>query len=234
MPEYQRPDKPLASFVKVHRVPAAELPSPPDFLAELHRDAVIQVHEFAEFKKLFYGSEARLDLLNATATHFFGELYYVRLERLVLNVSRLTDPAGSGERQNFSVAYVHNQLIGDSRYPRTDAELLISLLTEVRTHVGTWRSKLIAHRDLEIALERKSAGEITAAQFEHFYDLLQRYLTLVYTALGLGPCDLDTPGMHGVDELVKALQNAAAFQELFDADPLTYSDQLRRSKYRDA
>ena len=94
-------------------------------LEEFKRELVKQHHEFMEFKYLYYGSEIRIDLLNEIAKHFFGELFYILLERLVLNVSKLTDPIGEGKRKNLSLNYVHELFLVDPRYPKQFAENLI-------------------------------------------------------------------------------------------------------------
>ena len=79
-------------------------------LMEFRDEVVRQYHEFSEFSFLYYRSEACIHLLNAVAKHFFGELFYVMLDRLVLGVSKLTDPAGSGDCACLSFDYVHSKL----------------------------------------------------------------------------------------------------------------------------
>ena len=81
------------------------------------------------------------------------------LDRLVLGVSKLTDPAGSGSRTNLSLGYVHDGLVHDARYPKAEAEKLISEAMPVREHLEVWRSKRIAHNDAR-ALGLRDAGEV--------------------------------------------------------------------------
>ena len=203
-------------------------------LRELADEVVRQYHEFAEFHFLFYGPQARVDLLNAVATHFFGELFGIMLDRLVLGVSKLTDPEGSGDQTNLSLTYVHKRLAHDARYPKSDAAKLISQAMAVRKHLEVWRSKRIAHNDASVALGLLDAGEVVPERIKEFYSVAERYLNLVQDKLGLGPCPISTPGIHGADELVKALKSAMVFEQLFESDPMTYMDHLQSSRYKDA
>lgn len=203
-------------------------------LRKLADEVVRQHHEFAEFEFLFYGPQARVDLLNAVATHFFGELFGIMLDRVVLGVSKLTDPAGSDGKTNLSLAYVHKGLAHDARYPESDAAKLISEAMEIRKHLEVWRSKRIAHNDASVALGLLDAGEVKPERIKEFYSVVERYLNLVQSKLDLGPCPISTPGIHGADELVKALKSAMVFEQLFESDPRTYMDHLQSSRYRDA
>jgi hypothetical protein len=203
-------------------------------LKELADEVVRQYHEFAEFHFLFYGPQARVDLLNAVAKHFFGELFRIMLDRLILGVSKLTDPAGSGSRTNLSLAYVHNGFIQDARYPKAEAEQLIEQAMSVREHLEIWRSKRIAHNDVSIALGLRDAGEVIPERIKEFFSLAERYLNLVQDKFGLGRCAISTPGIHGADELVKALKSAMVFKQLFESDPITYVGRLQSSRYKDA
>lgn len=203
-------------------------------LAELTDEVIRQYHEFCEFQFLFYGSEARINLLNAVATHFFGELFGILLDRLVLGVSKLTDPAGSGSRTNLSLAYVHRGLAEDSRYPCARAEQLIEQAMSVREHLQLWRSKRIAHNDATIALGLLDAGKIIPERIREFFGIAEQYLDLARSALDLGPCTLSTPGIHGADELVRALKMAMVFEQLFEREPMDYVRHLDSSPYKDA
>lgn len=156
------------------------------------------------------------------------------LDRLVLGVSKLTDPAGSDSRINLSLGYVHDGLVHDARYPKAEAEKLIFEAMQVREHLEVWRSKCIAHNDVSVALGLCDAGEVIPEPIKEFYSVAERYLNLVHGKLGLGPCPIYTPGIHGADELVKALKSAMVFKQLFESDPETYIDHLQASCYKDA
>ena len=204
-----------------------------EILEELKREVVNQYHEFSEYKYLFYGSEKRTRLLNSVARHFFGELFYVLLERIILGVSKLTDPPGSGSRQNLSLKYVHECLSNETRYPREEADRLIKQAQEVGAHVATWRSKLVAHKDAMTALGRQNAGEVMPNELEKFYALVQEYLECVNQALEIGPFPIDTTAYYGASDLVQALKRAVAFNELLEKDVLKYDAALHGSEYAD-
>ena len=73
------------------------------------------------------------------------------LDRLVLGVSKLTDPAGSGDCACLSFDYVHSKLFQDNLYPIYDADVLLTRVGSVRQHLSPWRSKPIAHKDATVA-----------------------------------------------------------------------------------
>jgi hypothetical protein len=203
-------------------------------LTELRDEVVRQYHCFSEFRFLYYRSEICVDLLNAVAKHFFGSLFYMMLEKLVLGVSKLTDPAGSGNRACLSFDYVHNELSHDNRYPADDVGELLTQIEAVRDHLSRWRSKLIAHKDVSVALGHVSLGEVIPARLEEFFEIAQKYLELVFEKFGLGQCPIAAPAIHGADELVKTLKYGMAFTELLEQEPQTYDGYLRASRFNGA
>ncbi len=205
-----------------------------DPLDELVREVINQFHEFREFKYLFYGGQARVDLLNGVAKHFFGELFYVSLERLVLGVSKLTDPPGSGARTNFSLSYVHEELGRDPRYPLAEATALLGTIKPIRAHLARWRSKLIAHKDRRVAEGEADPGEVKAEQVEQFFEIVAKYVELASQALERGPCPIDTTAYFGADELVRVLKRGVAFADLLEEEPRRYGPLLQDSRFYDA
>lgn len=201
---------------------------------QLWSDLVEQHHELSEFKLLFYTSPARVDLLNRIAKHFFGELFYILLDRLALGVCKLTDPPQSMGKPNLSFPSVHESLSADPRYPKEEVEVLLGQTRRVREHFAPWRNKRISHKDLAVALGDRELGEVVPGRLEEFFTAAQDYVTLVGERLGLGPMPIDTPGIHGADELVKALKQASTFNELFHRSPIEFHEHLRANQFRDA
>lgn len=203
-------------------------------LKEFKHELVNQHHEFMEFKYLYYGSKIRIDLLNEIAKHFFRKLCFILLERLVLNVSKLTDPVGGGQRKNLSLDYVHELFSVDPRYPLQFAKNLIQEAKKARKHVALWRNKLISHKDLDTALGKKDAGELVPSEIGKFYDLMQNYIEAVNQAFGKGPYPINTVAHDGASDLVSAMKRAVAFDELFKRDPAVYDVALNRIRFKDA
>jgi hypothetical protein len=203
-------------------------------LEELKNEIVNQYHEFMEFKSLYYDSEIRIKLLNKIAKTFFGELFFVLLERIILNVTKLTDPPGKGNRKNLSLEFVHDLFAKDKRYPKENAEKIVRETNSVRNHVKQWRDKMISHLDLNTAVGNKSLGKVIPSEIEKFYDRLQEYIEIVNQSFGKSPFPIYTPAYNGVLELVEALKQSVAFEDLFDRDPELYDLAIQRSEYNDA
>ena len=111
-------------------------------------EVVNQYHEFGEFKFLYYTSESQIELLNMVASQFFAELFYILLDRIVLNASKLTDPVKTFGHENLSVRTIHKRCSVCTDYPRADAENLVMRLEKITISVKNWRNKIAAHLDL--------------------------------------------------------------------------------------
>ncbi len=201
---------------------------------ELSTDLVNQWHDYLEFECLFYGTEARVALLNRVAKHFFGELFFAHLDRVVLAVSRLTDPAGSGNRQNLSIWAVHGHYASISSYPSESFGRVATAATIARSHTAKWRNKRIAHPDAKAVLNKTNLGEIRPAVLRDFYEQCGKYVSDLSEALGQGLFPVDTVSQHGAEDLVTWLKRAVATRDAPGFDIAVELEQLSGGEYADA
>jgi hypothetical protein len=85
-------------------------------------------------------------LMERTAHGFFLELNHIMCDYFLLEVAKLTDPAGQGNSENFTVF----NLIETVEWPsgcRQEIENLSKVVTSFRGHIKIVRNKLIAHYD---------------------------------------------------------------------------------------
>lgn len=199
-------------------------------------EVVHQWHEWGEFEHLFFGPKARVALLNKTAKHFFGELFYAQLDRIILGVARLTDSpnAGSGGGQSLTLWSVHHEYAAIQGYPRASFGAVATSATLARTHIAKWRNKRIAHTDAAVAMGKKSVGQVMPVTLRHFYESCGAYINDLSEALGQGPFPIDTVAQYGVADLIQALKLAAAVRDDETRDMLRELELLRASKYSDA
>lgn len=203
-----------------------DMPSENGIVFEKLKDELVrQYHEFNQFKVLYYTSELRIHLLNETAKHFFGDLFFVLLERIILNICKLTDKASSCGQDNLSIAFFHASYREEPQYPK-ECDQLVADAEEIGQSLQPWRSKSIAHNDLMTALGKRDIGEIFPDKFEQFYIVMQKYVDIVNRSSGKGPFDLLTPDYYGATDLIKALKYAAVFRDLLEHDPIKYDDVL--------
>lgn len=109
--------------------------------------AVVRRDEY----KALYGNPDNVDLLNKFAGHFFGVLYIVLWDDLLLCITRLTDPAKTGTKDNLSIA----QLAGYCEDPelRKEVEYGVEKAQAAAAFARDWRNRRISHTDLDYALE---------------------------------------------------------------------------------
>jgi hypothetical protein len=111
-------------------------------------------HKWSEFLELFGKKESRINLLNDAAPHFFQIVQDVLWEDIILHIARLTDPEKSMGKKNLSIQAI-TELISDE-----DAKILIdSLVEEAKIKASfcrDWRNRHLAHRDLDLSLEKSA------------------------------------------------------------------------------
>ncbi len=198
-------------------------------------EAVYQVHEFNEFRTLYYSSEKRIDLLNVTAKNFFSDLFYLFLDRIVLNVSRLTDRQWAGRNERLSLEALHIRCSTHGDYPVEPAGALVAQMRAIGADLKRWRHKRAAHLDLRVALDLDEIGtEFVPSRIQEFYDLVQQYVTLVYEHLFHDVFELRTVAFYGAEDLIRALKDAHALRRVLKRDPLAYDRLLRDSGFADA
>jgi len=122
-------------------------------LGELHfllwKDLTWLHFEWDQFSELFGATSSRIDVMNAAAPRFFWSLERVLWQDILLSLSRLADPTGTGGQQNLTFRRLLSLLPKDG--PR---EQLLSALNEYEQKslfARDWRHSLFAHRALDHA-----------------------------------------------------------------------------------
>lgn len=117
---------------------------------------------------LFGTSENRIELLNQTASDFFGLVESAMWERIILSVTRLLDSPKRTKQQRLTLV-----ALPDLVEP-TIRQAVSTHLERVKTNAvfcRDWRNRLLAHRDLEFALG-ESAKPLTLGSRAQIDELL--------------------------------------------------------------
>jgi hypothetical protein len=109
--------------------------------------------DWAEFEVLFGASPERIDLLNEAAAEFFGRLQDAHFERVLLLVARLVDPPSSAGKSNATLCRLP-QVVDPQIRPKI--EILLNIAKNECAFAQDWRNRHIAHRDLDLALNRSA------------------------------------------------------------------------------
>ena len=207
-------------------------PKARDIANEFARWVTFQYHDVKEFRTLFGGPEKRHELLEKTAKDFFEDIFWMYIERIILNVTKLTDK----RRNTFSIIKIHNYFkeIKEYKAKEKEAETLINNIQEKSKMVLSWRHNIVAHYNWFVALNINSVRDkFFPEDIENLYISLKKYVELLFSIFNkVKPIDMVT--FHGVDELIRALKEAHALRDLKESDINAYANLVSKSGFRDA
>ena len=133
------------------------------------------------FEILFVGTDLKRELLQTTAPVFFGDVYGLFVEHLILHICRLTDNAQTMGRKNLTVKFLieHSDF---SAAPGTLEKLkrISANIDGFRALILPARKWFIAHLDLEAVRLDKALGAASDAQWKQFWLDLQDFLDLMH------------------------------------------------------
>lgn len=160
------------------------------------------------YRILYEGGEATDAVLLRVAPAFFHDLNRIIVEHILLQICKITDPAGSGHRQNLTV----DSLNKDLKALGLLSQDLIDRAAELegyRALIVLARNRLISHLDWQSVQEGKPLGEHEAGEVSRFFTGLFRYTDLVGEACGAGPLDYSVSACQGdAIDLLRALRSS--------------------------
>jgi AbiU2 len=167
---------------------------------------------------------SRRTLMEQTASSFFADLNRILREYLLLECAKITDPAATGKYENFTVAYVVENICwpikqltslpdGDKDIPKALKSLQAN--TEgFRSYIECPRNKLLAHLDKAAVLSGTPLGDFPEGKDKPFFDALEKICNIAHEACFdtiYGDMSPTTGG--DVINLRKTLECAVAFKE---------------------
>ena len=166
------------------------------------------------YEVLFENDES-VTLMNKTAPSFFSNLNMILHNYILLEFSKITDPAATkGGKENFTV----DNLVASIGWPRDVRDKLTDLslrATDFRNHILSARHKLIAHTDKQAFLAEMTLGAFPKGEDEKFLKTLSEICDITHEACHgsvFGHMILAAPG--DVINFRRALEDAVAFKEL--------------------
>jgi len=156
-------------------------------------------------------------LMEKTASSFFADLNRILQEYLLLECAKITDPATTGNHENFTVdCLVRNICWPDDKNILKELESLQAITEEFRSYIGPARNKLLAHLDRTAVLSGEPLGGFPEGKDKDFFDALQRICDITHKACFdkiygyMSPIPL---GGGDVISLRKTLACAVAFEK---------------------
>lgn len=104
---------------------------------------------YKEFDELF-GETHAASPLATMAPLFTGDILRTLARSLILDISRLTDPPGSGRRRNITIHAIPKQIAGHGLLLQ-EVKGLIDVADDKAAFARAMRNKQLAHRDLLVA-----------------------------------------------------------------------------------
>jgi AbiU2 len=141
------------------------------------------------FADLYESGGKRIELLSEVAHTFFGDLTIILQEYILLQQSKLTDPASSGAGKNNLTT---NYLLTLDWEDKTRKELVVAneTLMQFRDKIIHARRKLIAHTDVESRLISNVLGSFDQSEEREFWSALQHFASTAHDAACGGPFEI--------------------------------------------
>jgi hypothetical protein len=153
---------------------------PKNVLREFYNLCVEARCDFDLYRSMYEDNPRQTELCVNYAPYFFNDLNRLITRMLVLQICRITDPAGSGPKTNLTTNYVLQNL----QWPFDVQERLAQfndLLMKFRAKLEPARSKRIAHTDLHSQVNRLDAmGRFDKGEDTKFFIDLQSFYDIAY------------------------------------------------------
>ncbi len=177
-------------------------------------DQVFWLRSIRHIYEVLFENDESVILMEKTAPSFFADLNAILHNYILLEFSKITDPARTGRKENFTV----DNLIASIEWPqdiRDRLKVLSHKAKNFRNHILSARHKLLAHMDKKVFLAEMTLGEFPQGEDETFLKTLEEICDITHEAcLGsiFGQMVLAMPG--DVINFRRTLENAVAFNEL--------------------
>jgi hypothetical protein len=169
------------------------------------------------FKVLFEDEQPYCrTLMEQTASSFFADLNRILQEYLLLECAKITDPATTGNHENFTVDCLVQKIVWPNEDILKELKSSQAITKDFRGPIECARNKLLAHLDTAAVLSGTPLGEFPEGEDKLFFDALRKICNIVHeSCFGTIYGDMSTVTLGGGDviNLRKTLEFAVAFKE---------------------
>jgi hypothetical protein len=169
------------------------------------------IHQMYE---VLFENDESVTLMNKTAPSFFSNLNIILHNYILLEFSKITDPATTAGKENLTV----DNLVASIDWPEDVRDKLTDLSLRARgfrNHILSARHKLIAHNDKQAFLAEMTLGAFPKGEDEKFLKTLSEMCDITHEACHgsvFGHMILAAPG--DVINFRRALEDSVAFKNL--------------------
>ncbi len=152
------------------------------------RLAFVVYQYWALYYALFDATPERFAKHNVSLEEFLGTPSGGCFNRLnkaiqdycILEIAKLHDPAGKGEKKNLSIHAIKKMEIWHEEDQENINRLISKLELFYQTHVREARNKILAHNNLSTYLDDKALGEFEQGEDEDYFRNLVEFCTIVW------------------------------------------------------
>ena len=145
---------------------------------------------FSTYARLYRGDSNTPNLLAASDSAFFQDLYIVYLHYISVSVSRLLDPAATGKKTNLTIAAVIAILRSNDNPISNELEQRLKDIRKKAYNFVEPRNQLVSHLDLaanNIEPGMRAIPSFTKTEFESFYRETGKLMNDIREAIGMVP-----------------------------------------------
>lgn len=161
-----------------------------------------------------YVDEETVVLLNESDPVFFSVHQSILLDDIILTISRLTDPPGTGNRENLTLERLAEGYISTFPRLRTDLEELLALVKANCEFARVNRNRRVAHTDLQTYLQQPLTllPVINREKIEEALLSVRSFMDRVESYLGTEMCYELSFETSGARSLIGCLEDAEAYR----------------------
>lgn len=147
------------------------------------------------FITLFHEKEIT-DILEDSASVFFQDLNRIMQEYTILQICKITDQPGKGDRGNLTISRMNKELCKSNNMTEK-IKSCTAKMNCYRRKIEEARNKLIAHNDLGAISKQTKLGVHQEGDIVEFMDAMQQYCDHVAEAVREGPLDFSSSACRG-------------------------------------
>ena len=189
---------------------------------------------YDKYVTLYEKGNRRLDLLEEVANHFFYDLQAILIEYILLQITKITDPAKTlGKHDNLTTNYLVNELPWPDNI-RTQLEDLSASLNSFREYVVDARRKIIAHSDLKAFIDNDVLGSFPEGEEKLFWDNLKKFVDIIHDYYFGGPYPLEVVPKYDTPDLIEALKKSIDYDDYFNTKLSEKFSRNQQMRFKDA
>jgi hypothetical protein len=168
--------------------------------------------DYSLYLSLFETDRRTLDLYTSVAPLCFKDLNDILISYLIIQFSKITDPANTGKKSNLTTNYILEKLIWPDDVHQKLREVNERLMS-FRQCIEPARSRRVVHVDISAQIEQlENLGEFLKGTDKKFLQDLQTFVNIAYGHFYNGaPHPIDVAMSTDTHQLIRALEKSVIF-----------------------